>query len=1088
MTHSPKLAALLFAVLSTLGHAQDMGWYNGKTSPYSISTANELKGLQTLVANGTNDFDGKTILLANDIVLSGNWTPIGSDSYPFQGVFDGKGYTISGLSVDVSGNAGFFDYVGANGQIKNINVIATTIKGGGNAGVLAGYYGSSKPIENCSATAESVNGSFLSGGLIGETSAALAITNCYTSVDVSSESYTSVSGRNHSGGLVGKASAALTIANSYASGSVMSRSNAGSNAGGTASGGLVGYAASAATITNSYASGFVFSSFSNGNPIGGASSSGGLVGYAATAIIANSYASGDVVSQAGAGSRAYARSHSGGLVGYVDNAATIANSYASGNVSSRSSVSTSTNNFSYSGGLVGYAANAATIVNNYASGNVSCNSTLDSGNKCGGIFGHYDSGTMTSVYYKSEGASKAAGEGTLTIGVFAISSDNLKKKSNFLNWNFNEIWGIAENYTYPYLKIYPPSNIYIPLNTDLDLELEYIPDQAYTGSQIKPELTVRLKTDGTLLTKGTDYVLSYETNLRTGTGAITITGLNSYIGLLETLSFNIFPKTITISGAAAQNKIYDGTTTATITGTLEGIATGDIAYVKINAGKFASKDAGNAIAVSEVTLTDIFGNYRLIQPTGLTANINAKALTITIEPKTITLAQSDPISNVNNYLVYDGLVPGDTKDLISGTTYLIYDTDKMPILAVPAAGKYKVRLSGSRTATNYDLLWVYDFSEELYLEVIADPVNLSTCTIDIPAQTYTGSQIQPTISVTCGTATLTEDDYTIAYGANINAGTIGGTVTLTGKGAYTGTKTETFAIDKKALTVTGAAAEDKVYDGTTAATITGAELEGVIGTDAVSLANHTAGTFASANAGEDIAVSTNMSLAGTAAGNYSVTQPSDLKASITPKALPADAIQAIAAQTHTGTEITPAITVKDGSSTLANGADYTAEFADNIDVGTATVIVTGKGNYSGTATANFTINARPSSSSVAVTPSSSSVTLSYSSDTVIPSSSSTIHLSSSSATQPSSSSSGGVPIRLPQIAASNQATQIHNGISLHATSKAVVEVYGLDGNLVSRQSFGSGVYAVSFGHLPKGMYIVKAAFGSEKKMLKVPVR
>jgi hypothetical protein len=52
----------------------------------------------------------------------------------------------------------------------------------------------------------------------------------------------------------------------------------------------------------------------------------------------------------------------------------------------------------------------------------------------------------------------------------------------------------------------------------------------------------------------------------------------------------------------------------------------------------------------------------------------------------------------------------------------------------------------------------------------------------------------------------------------------------------------------------------------------------------------------------------------------------------------------------------------------------------------------------------------------------------------------------------------------------------------------VVEVYGLTGNLVSKQSFGSGVYTVSFGHLPKGVYIVKASFGSEKQILRLPVR
>ncbi|MDR3002284.1 MAG: T9SS type A sorting domain-containing protein, partial [Fibromonadaceae bacterium] len=80
------------------------------------------------------------------------------------------------------------------------------------------------------------------------------------------------------------------------------------------------------------------------------------------------------------------------------------------------------------------------------------------------------------------------------------------------------------------------------------------------------------------------------------------------------------------------------------------------------------------------------------------------------------------------------------------------------------------------------------------------------------------------------------------------------------------------------------------------------------------------------------------------------------------------------------------------------------------------------------------------------------------------------------------------PIRLPQIATFNQATQIYNGISLQSTSNAMVEIYGLKGNLINRQNFGNGVYTVSFEHLPKGMYIVRVSFGSEKQILRVPVR
>ena len=66
-------------------------------------------------------------------------------------------------------------------------------------------------------------------------------------------------------------------------------------------------------------------------------------------------------------------------------------------------------------------------------------------------------------------------------------------------------------------------------------------------------------------------------------------------------------------------------------------------------------------------------------------------------------------------------------------------------------------------------------------------------------------------------------------------------------------------------------------------------------------------------------------------------------------------IEAIADQTYTGEALTPAITVKDGETTLTLNTDYTVAYANNTAAGTATVTVTGTGNYSGEATATFTI-------------------------------------------------------------------------------------------------------------------------------------
>ena len=68
-------------------------------------------------------------------------------------------------------------------------------------------------------------------------------------------------------------------------------------------------------------------------------------------------------------------------------------------------------------------------------------------------------------------------------------------------------------------------------------------------------------------------------------------------------------------------------------------------------------------------------------------------------------------------------------------------------------------------------------------------------------------------------------------------------------------------------------------------------------------------------------------------------------------------ISAITAKTYTGKALTPAVTVKVGTTTLKANTDYTVAYKNNTNAGTATVTVTPAGSYSGAAkTATFKIN------------------------------------------------------------------------------------------------------------------------------------
>lgn len=59
---------------------------------------------------------------------------------------------------------------------------------------------------------------------------------------------------------------------------------------------------------------------------------------------------------------------------------------------------------------------------------------------------------------------------------------------------------------------------------------------------------------------------------------------------------------------------------------------------------------------------------------------------------------------------------------------------------------------------------------------------------------------------------------------------------------------------------------------------------------------------------------------------------------------------------YDGSSKKPSVTVKTGTTTLIEGADYSISYANNTNAGTATVTVTGTGNYVGTVSKQFTIN------------------------------------------------------------------------------------------------------------------------------------
>ena len=236
----------------------------------------------------------------------------------------------------------------------------------------------------------------------------------------------------------------------------------------------------------------------------------------------------------------------------------------------------------------------------------------------------------------------------------------------------------------------------------------------------------------------------------------------------------------------------------------------------------------------------------------------------------------------------------------------------------------------------------YSGTKEVTFTIVSK--SLANATVSsITNQTYTGSAITPSVTVKDGDTTLVKDtDYTVSYSNNVNTGTA--TVTITGKGNYSGTKEVTFTIVSKSLAnATVSSITNQTYTGsaiTPSVTVKDGDTTLVKDTDyTVSYSNNVnAGTATVTIVGK---------------GNYSGTK--EVTFTIVSKSIANATVSSIANQTYTGSAITPSVTVKDGSKTLVKDTDYIVSYSNNVNAGTATVTITGKGNYTGTRTLNFTI-------------------------------------------------------------------------------------------------------------------------------------
>lgn len=234
--------------------------------------------------------------------------------------------------------------------------------------------------------------------------------------------------------------------------------------------------------------------------------------------------------------------------------------------------------------------------------------------------------------------------------------------------------------------------------------------------------------------------------------------------------------------------------------------------------------------------------------------------------------------------------------------------------------------------------------------------NLSDCAITFNSGydlTYSGSAKTPPITVTYGGTTLQKDtDYTVSYTNNTNAGS-GATVTISAAsgGNYEGSKTQTFTISKKDLSLCTISvnAYDKSYSGK-------AKTPGVTiknGSVPLTGSDYTISSYSNNTDAGTATIKVSAGSSGNYTGSTSTTFPID-KLDITGAAVTLEYTSTVS----DGSEKRPAVksVVKNGV-TVGSG-DYTVSYSGNKTAGTAIVTVTansGSKNFTGKATANFTI-------------------------------------------------------------------------------------------------------------------------------------
>ncbi len=408
----------------------------------------------------------------------------------------------------------------------------------------------------------------------------------------------------------------------------------------------------------------------------------------------------------------------------------------------------------------------------------------------------------------------------------------------------------------------------------------------------------------------------------TGSGTVTATAATDLtvdrpVNVAGAVTLTATAGSLAINSAVASG----GTATLAQAGTLTDGASGSIAAasLRLQGGNVTLDNAANAVGtlaasgVGSLTYSD--SDTLTIGTAGGTSGVSASG-TVSIATRSgdLTLAANVATSSTSASALVLNAGSSAAAGTASGGNLVASGSPSVSVGAGGTARLYTGSIAGTSlgglagpASGSGRFRYGSDEASSAYSTALATGLNAifrerPAVTVGVDSQAITYGDGLPSLTGTLSGSLANGDSasYAIAGRVNASSGNIRAgsytlsEATLAGLGYSTSATTGTLTVAQRPLTLTGLTASDKVYDRSTAASVSNlGSLSGRVGGDTATLNSAGASaSFADANAGSNKTVTVSgLALAGADAGNYSLA-PQTTTATITPKALTVSGITA----------------------------------------------------------------------------------------------------------------------------------------------------------------------------------------------------